>query len=336
MREKYVLGIDTSNYKTSLAVVCGGRIVADLRRFLTVKGGQRGLRQSEALFQHVQNLPELFAELRQTYDGRIDAVAYSSRPRAVEGSYMPCFTAGQSCAVSIGAALDVPAIGFSHQEGHVEAVLSAFAERPTGDFAACHFSGGTCELLRITQKEHESCGRESFEDLCGERSFYNIEITGGTKDISYGQVLDRAGVAMGLPFPCGEALDDMALAEDHSTDVLTRIKVEGAMVNLSGFDTQIRNALSGMQASGEEPGPLIREAFEKISDSMIRMITQDAEQTKTGSIYMSGGVASSRFIRSTIADKLQEKGIQAYFAGGDLSSDNAVGTALLGERYLWD
>ena len=119
-------------------------------------------------------------------------------------------------------------------------------------------------------------------------------------------------------------------------DVLTRIKVEGAMVNLSGFDTQIRNALSGMQASGEEPGPLIREAFEKISDSMIRMITQDAEQTKTGSIYMSGGVASSRFIRSTIADKLQEKGIQAYFAGGDLSSDNAVGTALLGERYLWD
>ena len=139
MTEKYVLGLDTSNYKTSVAIVCNGRVVADLRRFLTVKEGQRGLRQSEALFQHVQNLPELLTQLRKSYEGRIDAVAYSTRPRAVEGSYMPCFTAGRSCTVSIGSALNVPAVGFSHQEGHVEAVLSAFAERPEGTFSACQF-----------------------------------------------------------------------------------------------------------------------------------------------------------------------------------------------------
>ena len=335
MAERYVLGLDTSNYKTSAAIVCGDRIVADLRKFLTVKEGQRGLRQSEALFQHVQNLPELLGQLRDTFDSRIDAVAYSTRPRAVEGSYMPCFTAGQSCARSIGSAMDVPVVGFSHQEGHVEAVLSAFAERPKGDFAACHFSGGTCELLKITQKEHNAEVVTSFEDFCGEHSFYEIEITGGTKDISYGQVLDRAGVAMGLPFPCGEALDEMAQSAGHSTDVLTGIKVEDATLNLSGFDTQIRNQLNRLQETGDDAGPLIRETFEKISESMIRMILQGAEKTETDCIYMSGGVSSSRFIRNDITDKLQKKGIRAFFAGGELSSDNAVGTALLGERYLW-
>lgn len=336
MTEKYVLGLDTSNYKTSVAIVSGGRIVADLRRFLTVKEGQRGLRQSEALFQHVQNLPELLSLLRQRYDGRIDAVAYSTRPRAVDGSYMPCFTAGRSCAVSIGSALDVPTVGFSHQEGHVEAVLSAFAERPEGEFAACHFSGGTCELLKITQKEHKPGDFASFEALCGERSFYEIEITGGTKDISYGQVLDRAGVAMGLPFPCGQALDNMALSAAYSTDMLTGIKVTDAAVHLSGFDTQIRNRVSALQESGEPVEPLIREAFEKISESMIRMILQGMEKAETDRIYMSGGVSSSRFIRETITERLREKGIRAYFAGGDLSSDNAIGTALLGSRFLWD
>lgn len=336
MAEKFVLGLDTSNYKTSVAIVRGGEVVADLRRFLTVREGERGLRQSEALFQHVQNLPELLRDLREEFDGRIDAVAYSTRPRAVEGSYMPCFTAGQSCAVSIGSALDVPVVGFSHQEGHVEAVLSAFAERPKGDFAACHFSGGTCELLKIVQKEHEACGGSSFENHCGERSFYEIEITGGTKDISYGQVLDRAGVAMGLPFPCGQALDEMALDADSSTDVLTGVKVTDAGMNLSGFDTQIRNKLAGLHESGEPAEPLIREVFEKISESMIKMILQGAEKTATDSIYMSGGVSASRFIRRYITGKLQKKGVSAFFADGDLSSDNAIGTALLGSRYLWD
>lgn len=77
----YILGIDTSNYKTSIAVIDHKKhIICDLRRFLTVKQGERGLRQSDALFQHIQNLPELMEEMRRMFDGRIDAVACSFRP----------------------------------------------------------------------------------------------------------------------------------------------------------------------------------------------------------------------------------------------------------------
>ena len=102
----YILGIDTSNYKTSIAVIDHKKhIICDLRRFLTVKQGERGLRQSDALFQHIQNLPELMEEMRRMFDGRIDADACSFRPRPEAGSYMPVFLAGSGFAKAAGIVL---------------------------------------------------------------------------------------------------------------------------------------------------------------------------------------------------------------------------------------
>ena len=126
----YILGIDTSNYKTSIAVIDHKKhIICDLRRFLTVKQGERGLRQSDALFQHIQNLPELMEEMRRMFDGRIDAVACSFRPRPEAGSYMPVFLAGSGFAKAAAAAMNVPVVGFSHQEGHMEAITVLFRRK---------------------------------------------------------------------------------------------------------------------------------------------------------------------------------------------------------------
>jgi len=334
-----ILGLDTSNYKTSLALIRGDETIADLRQFLKVREGERGLRQSEALFQHVQNLPELFGQLRgslgSNFDVSIDGVAYSTRPRAVTGSYMPCFTAGASQAASIASALDVPAVGFSHQEGHIEASVASFDKRPEGDFLACHFSGGTCEVLIVRQKEHQPHCADTFCRCDGERAFYDIDIIGGTRDISYGQVLDRAGVMLGLPFPCGQALDEQALSAGSNTNVLTGIKAKDAFVHLSGFDTQLRNRLADAKAGTLKTEELIREAFIRISDSIVKMLRQSAEQTDQTAIYMSGGVSSSRFLKEHVTKQLRRDGIDVFFTSPELSSDNAVGTALLGRRYLW-
>ena len=330
-----ILGLDTSNYKTSLAVICGDETIADLRQFLKVREGERGLRQSEALFQHVQNLPELFMQLRNDYGGSIDGVAYSTRPRAVKGSYMPCFTAGASQAVAIASALDVPVVGFSHQEGHLEASFASCGAHPDGEFLACHFSGGTCEVLKVRQKDRKPYLADAFCRCDGEQAFYDIEIIGGTRDISYGQVLDRAGVMLGLPFPCGQALDEMALSAEDCTNMLTGIRAKEGYVHLSGFDTQLRNRISDAKAGKLETEQLVREAFVRISDSIVKMLRQSAEQTNNTAIYMSGGVSSSRFLRQHITKQLRQDGIDVFFASAELSSDNAVGTALLGRRYLW-
>ncbi len=332
---KCMLGLDTSNYKTSLALICGDETIADLRQFLKVREGERGLRQSEALFQHVQNLPELFVQLRSNFDRAIDGVAYSTRPRAVIGSYMPCFTAGASQATAIASALDVPAVGFSHQEGHIEASVASIDKRPEREFLACHFSGGTSEVLKIRQKEHKPQCADGFCICDGEQSFYDIDIIGGTRDISYGQVLDRAGVMLELLFPCGQTLDEMALSADGNTNVLTGIRAKEGFVHLSGFDTQLRNRVADAIAGKLKTEELIREAFIRISDSIVKMLRQCAEQADNTDIYMSGGVSSSRFLRDHITKQLRQDGIDVYFTSPELSSDNAIGTALLGRRFLW-
>ena len=181
-----ILGVDTSNYRTSLCLINKqGKVVSEQRRLLTVKQGERGLQQSEAVFQHIQRLPDLADELE--WEGyQLIAVAASTRPRPVEGSYMPVFKVGESWARGIATSHRVPFFQTSHQEMHIAAGESSSTSQPTNSpFLAVHLSGGTSELL--------SCQRT--EDG------YQIAKLGGTLDLHAGQLIDRVGVALGLPSP---------------------------------------------------------------------------------------------------------------------------------------
>ena len=122
----YTLGIDTSNYATSLAVFdTAGEVVCAKKRFLPVKEGQLGLRQSDALFHHTAALPEMLEELGREFDlTQISAVGVSQKPRPVEGSYMPCFLAGVSAATAFAQARGIPLIHTTHQQGHAAAALT--------------------------------------------------------------------------------------------------------------------------------------------------------------------------------------------------------------------
>ena len=353
---QYILGIDTSNYKTSIAVLNQDNIICDVRKFLDVEQGQRGLRQSDALFQHVKNLPELFDKTADEFAAEehayladcIDAIAYSSKPRPVEGSYMPCFLAGESIARSMASALDVPVIGFSHQEGHIQAIKSYTEMSSMDEFLACHFSGGTCEVLHIRNRDYDPYNLvrgNGFQWIHGEGAFYDVDIIGGSKDISFGQVLDRAGVAMGFSFPAGQQMDEIAMKTARSTSMLTPIRVVDGQINLSGIDTQIKNRLSSLSMTKtiinvdqQVRDELIHEIFVRISDCLCELLRQASSRTGLKDIIMSGGVSSSGFIRSYVSDRLEEEDIIVYFDENenDLSTDNAVGMALLGGKLLWD
>lgn len=313
----YILGIDTSNYKTSVAVTDRDHnIICDYRRLLRVKQGDRGLRQSDALFQHIKTLPELMKNVREVFDGSFDAVVYSDRPRPIEGSYMPVFLAGESLGKSLSSAMNIPCFSFSHQEGHIEAVKAYSPMKNEERFLACHFSGGTCELLEVVEKD----------------AGYNITIIGGSKDISLGQVIDRAGVAMGMKFPSGEEMDKAAVAATCETSLLTPVKVKNGWLNLSGIDTQIKNILN--QNSNPEKA-FIREIFRRLSDAVSAMLMQGASLTGLNDIIMAGGVSSSMFMRQAVSEILGAQNINIIFDDNNMSQDNAVGTALLGGKQLW-
>ena len=108
MTGKRCLGLDTSNYTTSVALF-DGQDGHQLGRLLDVEAGSLGLRQSDALFQHVKRLPELFDQLRaEGWLEDIAAVGASVKPRWVEGSYLPCFLAGEAVGRALADTLGVP------------------------------------------------------------------------------------------------------------------------------------------------------------------------------------------------------------------------------------
>lgn len=304
-----VLGLDTSNYTTSLAVFDGQEGV-NMGRLLTVRPGELGLRQSDALFQHVKQLPQLFREMEQ--EGKlkgISAVGASTRPRAVEGSYMPCFLAGASQGEGLARTLGVPFYENSHQQGHLAAAAWSAGRMDLLDapFLAWHLSGGTTELLYV------------------EPEGYNVraQAVGGTKDISAGQLIDRTGVLLGLQFPAGKALDE--LYDQGDTEESYKVKLDGLSFSLSGMENKVKYLIE----HGETPGNVARFALDTVVNVVVRT-TQEAQRRWPGlPVLCSGGVASNRRLRQKM-----ERTCRGIFAQPRYSTDNAMGTAILTWRAL--
>lgn len=300
-----VLGIDTSNYTTSAAVF-DGRDGVNRSRLLDVAPGQLGLRQSDAVFTHVKRLPELMEALFEAVPpAALEAVAVSTRPRAVEGSYMPCFLAGVSVARSLAAALGVPWYAVSHQQGHVAAALWSAGRLDLMDtpHLAWHLSGGTTELLLV-----EPEGR-------------NVRATklGGTSDISAGQIMDRTGRLLGLPFPSGKALDQRAAGRSVQP---FRVKTDGLSFSLSGLENKIREYYD-RTGSPEETAAY---AVQSVCGAVLR-VTQAAQARYPGlEVVFSGGVASNTTLRRVCGFGI--------FAAPQYSTDNALGVAVLAHRLL--
>lgn len=306
-----VLGLDTSNYTTSAAVFDGaeGR---NQGRLLEVRPGELGLRQSDALFQHVKHLPEVVeALLGEEGLGTVQAVGASTRPRAVEGSYMPCFLAGASQGQVLSQVLGVPFYAFSHQQGHLAAAAWSagrldLLDRP---FLAWHLSGGTTELLRVEPEEDGVAVR--------------AEILGGTSDISAGQLIDRTGVLLGLPFPAGKGVEK--LSRQAQKREYYKVKVNSLTFSLSGMENKVRQ----MVQRGEEPAEVAWFAQETVC-RVVQACTKAAMEQYPGlPVLCSGGVASNGRLK-----ELLRQNCGALFAQPQFSTDNAMGTAILTWRAL--
>ncbi len=309
-----VLGLDTSCYTTSIAVVDGPEVLEDCRTILRVPQGERGLQQSKALFQHVQNLPELMERMDASHRGW-QAIAVSTRPRPVDGSYMPVFTAGHGLARSLAAALGLPLFETTHQEGHIAAAAFTTNDLPGGEpFLAFHLSGGTTELIRAVP---------------GERG-YSLHLVGGTLDLHAGQLVDRVGVAMGLGFPAGPALEELALASSGRISGAIKAKVIGAQCNLSGAEAAAQRLLAG----GADRADVAHELLVCLAETFAAMATHAARHGGLTSVCFIGGVASNRLLRARMTERLAAAGLRACFAPPRLSSDNAVGVAFLGQQFL--
>ena len=313
MKECFV-GFDTSNYTTSAAVCTAqGEIVANLKIPLPVREGQRGLRQSDAVFEHVRNLPTLTEQLQTVLaqgNWSPRAIGVSSRPRDAEGSYMPCFLAGEAAASSFAAALNLPIYRFSHQNGHIMAALYSCGEAErllSGDrFVAFHVSGGTTEALLV----------EPQEDV------FSVTLVGETDDINAGQAIDRVGVAMGLSFPCGRELELLA-AQYRGKIYRHPVCVREGRCSLSGAE----NIALRIYKETDDARSAAAFLFDFIGRTLVAMGEQIEERFGKLPMLFAGGVMSNQLMRNRLSARFD-----ASFAEPAFSADNAAGIAILCQR----
>ena len=311
MTEEVYLGIDTSCYTTSLFFMDReGQVAAEARRILKVKPGGCGLQQSEMLYQHTRNLPELMEEAARGHSFTVRGIGVSARPRPREDSYMPAFLAGLGFARSLAALYGIPLWQISHQENHLEAALWS-ANGPDADrFLFLHASGGTTDLL-LAEKENAA---------------YRLTEIGGSLDLHAGQFVDRVGVALGLDFPAGPALEQ--LAEQHTEIPEIPVSVHKTKVSLSGPCTWVpeteENPIAAANlAAGVQWG---------LAETFVRMIRNGAAEHHVKHVILAGGVCANRWIRNHIVEKLAKRGIRVWMPDNRYSGDNASGCAAYARR----
>ena len=301
-----VIGFDTSNYTTSIAYF-DGRDGLNCSRLLPVKQGELGLRQSDAVFHHTKGLPELSGRLFSNVDvDEITAVGVSTRPRAVDGSYMPCFMVGFSHAKLLADFLRVPLIECSHQQGHVAASLwsAGHLELMAQPHLAWHLSGGTTELLLVEPEgKNVKCSR-----------------IGGTTDISAGQLIDRTGQLLDLPFPSGKHLD--ALSSQAQGREVFRVKCPGTEFSLSG----VQNKVQQFHEKNGDAAETAAYALRCVSNAVFQATSNALKEYPGLKVVFSGGVASNSMLRQVLSP------LDPVFSQPQYSTDNAMGVAVLAYR----
>lgn len=308
------IGIDTSNYTTSVAVYnTDERAAVHKKRLLPVKPGERGIRQSDAVFHHTNQIADLVDDLVELVKSEwnipdlseVRAVGASSRPRSVDGSYMPCFTVGLTIARILASVLGVPCYEFSHQDGHVTAALYSAGKLDMlkRSFLAFHVSGGTTESLLVSPSA---------------KNIINVDLIGTSTDLKAGQAIDRVGLMLGLFFPCGPDLE--ALAKNSKKEFKIKPSVKGFDCSLSG----VENKCKKMVDDGEPHEDIALYCIKYIEAALMSMASSLADVHPGLHILFSGGVMSNSIIRESF-----EKRFDCSFAPPEFSSDNAVGIVVL-------
>ena len=304
MSERF-LGIDTSNYTTSAALVEPGMVLENRKKLLPVKPGEKGLRQSDAVFHHVRQLPEVLSPVLEVLTEPPKAIGVSLYPTTEKDSYMPCFLVGKNIAQLLGKAWNIPVEGFSHHQGHIDAAVypAGKLDLLENPFLAFHVSGGTTEALFVKP------------DMDG---MPQVTPAARSLDLKAGQAVDRVGVMLGLSFPCGPELEKLALRWEGKLSY--RPVLKGSDCSLSGIENQCRALFD----RGEPPEKIARFCLEAIASVLDKMCGRLLDELGSLPVVFSGGVCSNSLLRKRLGEKYG-----GYFAAPQFSSDNAAGTAIL-------
>lgn len=309
---KYALGIDTSNYTTSVALInLDTNEVTYSRKLLPVKNGEAGIRQSEAVFHHQKQLPVVIKDLIKDEKYDIISIGVTNKPRNIEGSYMPCFMTGYTFAESLSTLMSIPCFTTSHQINHILSALKGtnnmdFIKK---EFIAFHISGGTTDCLLISPDKN---------DIIKARQFSS------SLDLKAGQAIDRVGLMLGLSFPCGKELEKLALSSNYNFK--EKIKLKGNDCCLSGLENKCKKMLE----SGELKEDIAMYCLSYIGNTIIKMTEAVRKKYPELPVVYSGGVMSDLIIQNMVSSETNN----VFFCNAEFSCDNAIGSAVFAKLKI--
>lgn len=312
-----VLGIETSCDDTAAAVVLDGRtVLANLVSSQdAIHGPFGGVVPELASRQHIRHiLPILDATLQKAEIGLdgLDGIAVTRGPGLV-GSLL----VGLSVVKGISFRWGIPYIGVNHLEAHL---LAIFLEREVPfPYIALLVSGGHTLLYLV-------------------RGFGDYLYLGGTRDDAAGEAFDKVAKMMGLGYPGGKVIDQIAKQGDPKAISFPRARIKRGIYDFSfsGLKTAVWHYLnSRKQERWENEKAQIAAAFqEAVVDMLATPTLRASQELGVERIVLAGGVAANGRLRERMGAEAQERGLAVSFPAPALCTDNAAMVALVGDYWL--
>ena len=312
-----ILAFESSCDETAVAVVEDGRkVLSDaIASQVDIHAIYGGVVPEIASRKHVEAIAAL------TEKALADAGCTRSDIDAVAVTYAPgligAVLVGLSFAKSVAYALNVPLIPVHHIRGHIAANYLAFPDLEP-PFLALAISGGNTLIIDV-------------------RDYTDMEILGSTRDDAAGECFDKAARVLGLTYPGGKPIDELAQKSQGGVYQLPHSKVDGAPLDMSfsGLKTAVVNLAHHAKQVGEElDAPALARDFTKaVSDTLVPRVMLAAQQTGRKTIVAAGGVAANSIIRADLERECRKAGCKLYLPPLRLCGDNG---AMIGAQGYYE
>ncbi len=312
-----ILAFESSCDETAVAVVEDGRkllsdAIASQADLHALYGGVVPEIASRMHVEAIAGLTEQALKEANCTREDIDAVAVTYAPGLIGAVLV-----GLSFAKSMAYALDVPLIPVHHIRGHIAANYLAFPElKPP--FLALAISGGNTLIIDV-------------------RDYTDMVILGATRDDAAGECFDKAARVLGLPYPGGKPMDELAKTSKGGVYKLPHANVDGAPLDMSfsGLKTAVVNMAHHAEQVGEtlDRGALARDFAQAVSDTLVPRVMQAARETGRTQIVAAGGVAANSVIRGDLERACKKQGCKLYLPPLSLCGDNG---AMIGAQGYYE
>ena len=312
----YLLAIESSCDDTAAAVLHNDKVLSNVVARQSIHEEYGGVVPELASRAHQQNIvPVIDVALKKANvdKSQLKAIAFTQGP-----GLMGSLLVGTSFAKSLSLALNVPLIAVNHMHAHILAhfIDEEGFDKPEFPFLALTISGGHTQIVKVN-------------------SFFDMEIIGETTDDAVGEAFDKSAKILGLPYPGGPLIDQLAKEGNPKRFTFTKPKVEGLNFSFSGLKTQIlyfvqKNVKENPNFIEENKADVCASIQNIIIEILMEKLKLAVAETGINQIAIGGGVSANSGIRTTLKNAESKYGWKTFIPKFEYTTDNAAMIGIVG------